>query len=125
MLLSASANALKLSQNRPDVYESFINIHKSCNRAQPEQLITYKHALLLHKLYNNQQPQADWIDINVYQIFNPRRKHFKIMKNNTYLIGNNLLATRLSVLNDKVSLEDLNLSLDSFKVKYKKTLLCV
>ena len=125
MLLSASANALKLSQNRPDVYESFINIHKSCNRAQPEQLITYKHAILLHKLYNNQQPQADWIDINVYQIFNPRRKHFKIMKNNTYLIGNNLLATRLSVLNDKVSLEDLNLSLDSFKVKYKKTLLCV
>jgi hypothetical protein len=125
MLLSASANALKLSQNRPDFYESFINIHKSCNRAQPDQLITYKHAILLHKLYNNQQPQADWIDINVYQVFNSRREHFKIMKNNTYLVGNNLLATRLSVLNDKISLEDLNLSLDSFKVKYKKTLLCV
>ena len=123
LILSASANALKLSQSRPDAYESFINVHKSCNRALPEQFIVYKHAILLHKLYNNHQPQADWIDINVNQVFNSRNTKFRIIKNNTYMVGNNLLSSRLSTLNDKIELNDLNLSLDSFKIKYKKILL--
>ena len=123
LILSASANALKLSQSRPDAYESFINVHKSCNRALPEQFIVYKHAILLHKLYNNHQPQADWIDINVNQVFNSRNTKFRIIKNNTYMVGNNLLSSRLSILNDKIELNDLNLSLDSFKIKYKKILL--
>ena len=99
LILSASANALKLSQHKPDAYESFINVHKSCNRAHPDQILTFKHAILLHKLYNLQQPQADWIDINVNQVFNSSQKHFKIAKSNTYPVGNNLLSTRLSILN--------------------------
>ena len=76
LILSASANALKLSQCKPDVYESFINVHKSCNRALPEQISIYKHAILLHKLYNTHQPQADWIDININQVFNSRSTPF-------------------------------------------------
>ena len=123
LLLSASANALKLSQRTPDVFESYINIHKSCNRASPEQMVVYKHAIILHKLYNNQQPHRDWIEINFNQVFTSRQSHFRIIKNNTYNVGNNLLSTRLAILNGKVLLEDLNLSLDSFKVKYKKIML--
>ena len=69
LLLSASANVVKLAQNKNDMYESFIDVHKSCKRATPNQMITYKHAILLHKLYNPNQPQADWVDLNAHQIF--------------------------------------------------------
>ena len=124
-LLSASAKARKLSQRTPDIFESFINIHKSCNRASPEQMILYKHAILLHKLYNTHQPQSDWIELNLNQILTSSQSHFRIIRNNKYIVGHNLLSTRLAVLNGKVSLEDLNLSLESFKVKYKKILLLI
>ena len=123
MLLAASANALKTSQRHPDRMESFINIHKSCKRALPRQMIEYKHAILLHKLYNEQQPVTDWIELNTNQILTSRQTLFKITKSNAFKIGNNKLTTRLCILNNKVILQDLNMSLDSFKVKYKKTLL--
>ena len=61
LLLSASANAIKLAQRWPNFYESFIDVHKSCKRATPDQMITFKHATLLHKLYNVNLPQADWV----------------------------------------------------------------
>ena len=51
-LLSASANALKLAQHYPDRMESFINVHKSVKRATPEKILLFKHAVLLHKLFN-------------------------------------------------------------------------
>ena len=122
--LSASANALKSSQRSPDMYESYIYVHKSCNRATPNQIITYKHAILLHKLYNVNFPQADWLDLNIHQIITSRQTKFKITKANKFLIGNNILTTRLSILNNKIEPNDLNLPLDSFKVKYKKMLFC-
>ena len=123
LLLSASANALKLSQRSPNRYESFIDIHKSCDRATPNQMMNYKHAILLHKLYNNNQPSADWVDLNIQQILTSRQTEFNILKSNNFLVGNNLLATRLAILNNKICLADLNLSLDSYKVKYKKKFL--
>ena len=76
LILSASANALKLSQRITDNYESFIDVHRSCNGARLNQMITYKHAILLHKLYNTQQPNDDWIDLNFNQAFNFCREHF-------------------------------------------------
>ena len=123
LLLSASTNALKLCQRTPDMYESFINIHKSCQRATPNQMIVYKHAILLHKLYNNNLPKADWVELNFQQILTSRQTTFKIIKSNNYLVGNNLISSRLTVFNNKIDLNDLNLSLDSFKVKYKEKLL--
>ena len=123
LLLSASANTLKLSQRSPNRYESFIDIHKSCERATPNQMMNYKHAILLHKLYNNNQPSADWVDLNIQQILTSRQTEFNILKSNNFLVGNNLLATRLAILNNKICLADLNLSLDTFKVKYKEKFL--
>ena len=58
-ILSASANALKISQRIIDPMESFINVHKSCERAHPEQLLMYKHAIMLHKIYSNNFPETD------------------------------------------------------------------
>ena len=123
LLLSASAKALKISQRVPDSYESFVNIHTSCKRALPNQLITYKHAILLHKIFNTQSPEIDWIDLNFNQTFNSRQLHFNTIKTNNFIVGNNILNTRLTVLNTKIPLNDLNMSLESFKVKYKSIML--
>ena len=43
LILSASANALKVSQRNPDFFESFVDKHKNCNRATPNKMIIYKH----------------------------------------------------------------------------------
>ena len=86
-------------------------------------MIQYKHAILLHNLYSNNLPQADWLDLNFNQILTSRQTSLKIIKTNNYLVGNNLISNRLATLNGKVNLKDLNLSLDSFKIKYKSEML--
>ena len=83
----------------------------------------YKHAILLHKLYNGNLQKADWLDLNFNQNLTSRQTMFNIIKTNNYLVGNNILSNRLSVINNKIELNDLNMSLDSFKVKYKKEFL--
>ena len=89
----------------------------------PNQMLNYKHAILLHELYNTNLHGTDWVDLNLQQIFKSCQTTYNIMKSNNFLVGNNLLSTRLSILNKKVDLNDLNLSLDTFKVKYKNKLL--
>ena len=74
-------------------------------------------------MYNSYCPEADWIDLNFDQILTSRQTKFKFIKSNRYIVGNNLLTTRLTILNNQIPLSDLNLSLDSFKVKYKKVFL--
>ena len=123
MLLSASAKALKITQKNPNAMESYVNVHKSCERALPGQLLEYKHAILLHNVYNNQIPKDDWVDLNFNQILTSRQTKFKTLKSNNFKVGNNKLTTRFTALNGKVTLSDLNLSLDSFKCKYKNILL--
>ena len=52
-LLSASANALKLSLTKLPQNTSFESIHRLAKRATPTQMSNYKLALQLHKLYNS------------------------------------------------------------------------
>ena len=49
-LLSTSAKALKVCCNNYEYDLSFINLHKSCKRATPEELMIYKLSLSLYKL---------------------------------------------------------------------------
>ena len=123
-LLSASANALKLAQHYPDRMESFINVHKSVRRATPEKILIFKHAVLLHKLFNTQTPSLEWSDLHFKQTFGRRQNLFNLIKSQKFKVGDNILSNRLSILNNKIKLEDLNLSLNSFKTKYKQIFLC-
>ena len=123
IILSTSARALKLSQRNPNFYESFIDVHKACKRAHPNQYIVFKHSILLHKMYNSYCPYMDWIDLNFNQTFTSRQTLFNSIKSNRFNVGNNLLTSRLSILNHKIPLVDLNMSLATFKVKYKKIFL--
>ena len=103
--------------------ESFVDKHKNCNRATPKKMIIYQHVILAHKLYNQSGPGSDWIDLNFNQILTSRQRTFQITKTNKYKVGNNLLSSRLSVVNNKIELNDFNLSLASFKIKYKNQML--
>ena len=83
----------------------------------------YKHAIELHKLFNLQQPPLDWVALNFDQSTSRRQRFFNITSSGKYKIGNNILSNRLSVLNNKIELNWLNQSLESFKITCKKNFL--
>ena len=80
-------------------------------------MIVYKHAILAHNLYNQSGPGSDWFDLRFNQILTSCTKAFQIIKTDKYKVGNNLLSSRLTVVNNKIDLNDFNLSLASFKIK--------
>ena len=82
-LLSTSTNALKLSQTSPSFMKTFVNIPKECKRSQLEQMIIYKHAILLHKLYNKNCPERDWLALNFQQVNNQRQTKLFVIKKTT------------------------------------------
>ena len=118
-LLSASAKALKLCMYYPDPFTSFIKIHEINKRALPENLLIYKHAIQLHKLYNSKSITNEWLHLNTNQVLTSRQTTFITHKTNTNKVGLNALANRLYILNGKIPLDWLNLSVNSFKTKCK------
>ena len=92
-------------------------------RATPEDPLSFKYAVLLPKLFNDQSPTIEWVDLNFNQTFTSRQTKFNVVRTNKYKIGNNILSNRLSVLNNKIDLNDLNLFLNGFKTKYKSLML--
>ena len=119
-LLSASAKALKTCVNKMDMNMSFENLHILCNRATPNQIMKYKLALSLFKLYNNEFNSLEFTLLNFNQVFTSRQLTFKILKSNRTKIGLNSLANRLHLINDEIPFNWLNNELVTFKVKCKK-----
>ena len=62
------------------MYESFVNIHKSCKRAQPDQYIFNKNSISLHKLDSSQFPGKKLIELNLNQTLTSRQTTFKTLK---------------------------------------------
>ena len=62
-LLSASAKALKICCCNYEYNLSFINLHKSCLRATLDEMMHYKLALCLFKLYNTEFNELDLTSI--------------------------------------------------------------
>ena len=79
--------------------------------------------LIKYVLEYTHQPSLDWVELNFNQTSTSREKFYRTVRTNKTKIGNNLLSSRLSILNGKILLDDLNMSLDSFKVKYKLNLM--
>ena len=103
----------------PDPFTSFIKIHEINKRALPENLLIYKHAIQLHKLYNSKSITNEWLHLNTNQVLTSRQTTFITHKTNTNKVGLNALANRLYILNGKIPLGWLNLSVNSFKTKCK------
>ena len=119
LLLSASANALKLCNNFYDPSLSYLELHRIHKRALPNNFCLYRHSLLLYKLFNNISPTRDWLDLNFQIVNTSRQVNFEVQNHSTYKVGNNILSNRLSILNKKITLDMLNLSLESYKIKCK------
>ena len=131
MFLSASAKALKLCNAIYDPNISYVDLHKLHNRALPSKFCTYRHCLLLFKVFNNKISNKDWLDLNFQMINTSRQTLFEIQNCAVYKVGNNILSNRLSSLNRKVQLDLLNLPFETYKIKCKNiflswtVLLCV
>ena len=107
----------------PDNMISFEHIHKMNNRAMPNAIMLYKHAIQLYKIYNATEYTIDWSILNFNQIFTSRQNSFMMLKSNEKKVGINILANRLSILNGRIPFEWLNCSLPSFKMHCKKLFL--
>jgi hypothetical protein len=123
MLLSASANALKLCNTFYDPSVSYVDLHILHKRALPSKFCLYRHCLLLHKVFNDSIPKRDWIDLNFQMINTSRQTSFETQNHSVYKVGNNILSNRLTCLNKKVTLNMLNLDIGPFKVTCKNMLL--
>ena len=60
----------------------------------------------------------DCVDLNFKHTFGQRQTNFLRIKSRKDEIGNKILANRISILGNKINVEDLNVSLKSFKIKY-------
>ena len=119
-ILSASAKALRVCTSYVDYGQSFVNLHRMCKRATPNTIMSYKLALCLHKLYNQNFNSIECTHLNFNQILTRRQTVFKTLKTNFYKVGMNSLSNRLAHINDKIPLLWLNMSMDTFKVHCKK-----
>ena len=123
-LLSSSARAIKTCVKHCTNGYSYNKLHEVYNIATPENYLLYKHALCLFKLMNcNSLFSLEWVSLNFNQILTSRQTTFKSNKANSKRVGLNALANRLFILNGRIPLSWLNLSLDSFKLKCKKEFL--
>ena len=124
-LLAASAIALKICEPKQPVADfsnvlSYVNLHKKLMYPTPRELILYNTSLILYKLFNSLEHGSEWNHLNNQIKSNRRQQYFEITKLNTYKIGNNILVNRLSILNKKIKLSELNFSYDHFKFYCKQ-----
>ena len=123
-ILSSSARAIKCGLKNYDPEISFLRLHEMARRTTPDNFMHYKLAIALYKLYNeNSKDTIEFIALNVNQILTSRQTMFTIATVNKLKVGINALSNRLNVLNGKIPLNWLALSLDSYKVNCKKLLL--
>ena len=94
-------------------------MHTLAKRATPNEFMMYRHALLLHRTFNDRQMRKDWVDLHFSQVFNRRNANFQVVETNRFKIGKNKLCNRFKVLNNLVTLDCLNDNFAQFKIKMK------
>ena len=91
-LLSASATpCTKYVENM-----SFATLHYLNDRATPDNIIKYKTALQLHKIYNDNSMSVEWQQMFFVQNFNKRNHKAKFVDISKYKIGKNFITNRLT-----------------------------
>ena len=121
-LLAASSAALRLC-GKVDWSTSYEKTHEIHKRATPAKMMKYRHALELYNVYNSEDMNTDWIDLNMQQNFNGRNDYVHIVDHSRVRVGKNLLMNRLSLINDSINYDWLNLSKDTYKIKCKEKFL--
>jgi hypothetical protein len=120
---NASANALKISLYNINPFTSHTEIHNLAKRSPPENYCKYKHAILIHKLFNNYMPALEHIHLNFQLADNERHDSLVFTRNQKFKVGNNILINRFVHLNKMIKKDWLLLSLEAFKIKCKELFL--
>ena len=124
-LLSLSAKALKICLKYRTDDVSFVRVHEICNRATPDKYLLYRHALSLFKLMDQNNHSLEWIFLNFNIILTSRQTNFFAMKGNNKRVGLNAISNRFYILNNRIPLNSLNMSIDTYKVHCKRIFLTV
>ena len=85
--------------------------------------LTLNISLQLYRTINLQVPTQDWVSLNLNAINTTRQTKFSTNRINRLKVGMNLLSNRLCIINNKIDLDWLSLSINSYKVKCKKLFL--
>ena len=71
----------QISLKTPNMYKSFIDIHKSCERATPNQTINYKREILLHKQEKSPKCRLGWFELSTsFDLLSNNIQYCKIVK---------------------------------------------
>ena len=61
MIKYASANALRIVDYEITIFHTHTEIHQMTKRALPDQMILYKHALMMYKLFRQCTPDNEFM----------------------------------------------------------------
>ena len=92
-------------------------------RALPDQMLKYKHALMLYKLYRQCIPNEEFIGLNFQANLNQRLQYHNFIKRQNYSVGSNILLNRLCCLNNEILQSMTDETYLSYKIKCKKLFL--
>ena len=84
--------------------------------------LKYKLSLLLCKTFNGEIPENEWLLLNFDQIIIGRQSGFIAIKTYNYHFGLHI-NNRFHVINGSISLDWLNLPVNSFKLVCKRMFL--
>ena len=113
MIKFASANALRI----------ITEIHQMTKRALPDQMIQYKHALMMYTLFRQCMPDNEFMHLNFQANMNQRLQHHTFIKIQHYNVGNNILLNRMHSLNNTILKSMTEGSYNSYKLKCKEMFL--
>ena len=119
----ASANALKLCVPGVTVFNTHTEIHQMAERALPEKMCLYRHAIVMYKLFRNVICENEFVNLNFQLYDNERATKMTFIKHQRYDVGKNILLNRFTDLNNMIDKTWLTLSLETFKVKCKSLFL--
>jgi hypothetical protein len=119
-LKNISSQALRLVCGDDYAFFSFDELHCMFNRATPLQWSMYQHAVALFRIYNFNKPEGLWLELCDKINIAERTSRITINSNNKRRVGLNKFCNRLTHVTNIIRVNDLNLSQDGFKVKFKK-----
>ena len=93
------------------------------DRALPDQIIQYKHALMMFKLLRQCTPDNEFVHLNFQANLNQRLQYHTFLKRQNYTVGNNILLNRMCTLNNTIPKDMTNGSYTTYKLKCKELFL--
>ena len=88
-------------------------IHRMADRALPEKMCLYRHAVIMYKLFNSMLCDNEFIEMNFQLCDNARSRKITFTKNQRFNVGKNILLNRFYDLNNLIEKNWLNLSLET------------